>query len=115
MSTDSTLPNKRMFSKFTDIPLDKIDLDPENPRLVHIENKLTDREIEEYIFDEEDGRRLYRQIKRDEQIVEEVWLKKIGDRYTVKEGNRRVVAAKRLLSNIESGKEEVSKVRCYCR
>ena len=46
MSTDLALPKKRMFSKFTDIPLDKIDLDPENPRLVHIENKLTDREIE---------------------------------------------------------------------
>ena len=95
-----------MFSNFMDIPLDKIDLDPENPRLVHIEDKLTDKEIEEYLFDEEDGRRLYKQLKQDEQIFEEVWLKEIGDRYTVKEGNRRVVASKRFLSDIESGKLE---------
>ena len=106
MSTNLVFPNKRMFSAITDVPLDKIDLDLENPRLAHVKNTLTLENIEEYIFDEEDGRRLYKQLKQDEQIFEEVWLQKIGDRYKVREGNRRVTASKRVVRDIEAGKLE---------
>ena len=106
MSTNLVFPNKRMFSAITDVPLDKIDLDLENPRLAHVKNTLTLENIEEYIFDEEDGRRLYKQLKQDEQIFEEVWLQKIGDRYKVREGNRRVTASKRFVHDIEAGKLE---------
>ena len=106
MSTDLIFPNKRMFSAITDVPLDKIDLDLENPRLAHVKNTLTLENIEEYIFDEEDGRQLYKQLKQDEQIFEEVWLQKIGDRYKVREGNRRVTASKRFVHDIEAGKLE---------
>ena len=41
MSTDFGFPRKRMFSTITDIPLHKIDLDPANPRLAHVEDTLT--------------------------------------------------------------------------
>ena len=106
MSTNLVFPNKRMFSAITDVPLDKIDLDLENPRLAHVKNTLTLENIEEYIFDEEDGRRLYKQLIQDEEINEEVWLQKIGDRYKVREGNRRVTASKRFVHDIEAGKLE---------
>ena len=106
MSTDFGFPRKRMFSTITDVPLHKIDLDPANPRLAHVEDTLTPEEMEKYIFDEEDGRRLYRQLKQDEQIFEEVWLQKTGDRYKVREGNRRVTASRRFLNDIENGKLE---------
>ena len=106
MSTNLVFPNKRMFSAITDVPLDKIDLYLENPRLAHVKNTLTLENIEEYIFDEEDGRRLYKQLIQDEEINEEVWLQKIGERYKVREGNRRVTVSKRIVRNIEAGKLE---------
>ena len=104
MSTDTLFPRKRMFSEIIDVPLEKIDLDQENPRLAHLEGPLTEEQIEEYIFDEEDGRRLYNQLKQDGQLLEEVWLLKVGDRYVVKEGNRRVVASRKYLRDVQNGK-----------
>ena len=95
---------KRMFDEFIDVPLEKIDLDEENPRLAHLEGPLTQEKMEEYIFDEEDGRRLYNQLKQDAQLFEEVWLQRVGDRYIVKEGNRRVVASRKYLHDVKSGK-----------
>ena len=95
---------KRMFDKLIDIPLEKIDLDQENPRLAHLEGPLTQEQMEEYILDEEDGRRLYNQLKQDGQLFEEVWLQKVGDRYVVKEGNRRVVASRKFLCDVQEGK-----------
>ena len=95
---------KRMFDELIDVPLEKIDLDQENPRLAHLEGPLTQEQMEEYIFDEEDGRRLYGQLKQDGQLFEEVWLQKVGDRYVVKEGNRRVVASRKYLRDIQDGK-----------
>jgi len=104
MSTDALFPRKRMFSEIIDVPLEKIDLDQENPRLAHLDGPLTEEQIEEYIFDEEDGRRLYNQLKQDGQLLEEVWLLKVGDRYVVKEGNRRVVASRKYLRDVQNGK-----------
>ena len=95
---------KRMFDEIIDVPLAKIDLDQENPRLAHLEGPLTEEQMEEYIFDEEDGRRLYNQLKQDGQLFEEVWLQKVGDRYIVKEGNRRVVASRKFLRDVQDGK-----------
>ena len=95
---------KRMFDEIIDVPLAKIDLDQENPRLAHLEGPLTEEQMEEYIFDEEDGRRLYNQLKQDAQLFEEVWLQRVGDRYIVKEGNRRVVASRKYLHDVKSGK-----------
>ena len=106
MSITLQSPKKRMFTAIgpVAVPLDMIDLDPENPRLAHLESKLTDEEMRTYIYEQEDGRRLFKQLKQDETIVEEVWLQKIGNRYRVKEGNRRVVTSERILKAIESGK-----------
>jgi len=104
MSSDFPFTRKRMFSRIEDVPLEKIDLDQENPRLAHLESPLTEQQMEEYIFDEEDGRRLYNQLKQDGQLFEEVWLLKKGDRYIVKEGNRRVVASRKYLRDVQSGK-----------
>ena len=104
MSGDTEFPRKRMFNEIIDVPLEKIDLDQENPRLAHLEGPLTEEQIEEYIFDEEDGRRLYNQLKQDGQLFEEVWLVEAGDRYIVKEGNRRVVASRKYLCDVQSGK-----------
>ena len=104
MSLGDNFPRKRMFDEIIDVPLEKIDLDQENPRLAHLEGPLTQEQMEEYIFDEEDGRRLYNQLKQDGQLFEEVWLVKVGDRYIVKEGNRRVVASRKYLRDVQDGK-----------
>ena len=50
------------------------------------------------------GRRLYNQLKQDGQLFEEVWLVRVGDRYIVKEGNRRVVASRKYLCDVQSGR-----------
>ena len=104
MNSGTEFPRKRMFSEIINVPLEKIDLDQENPRLAHLEGPLTEEQIEEYIFDEEDGRRLYNQLKQDGQLLEEVWLLKVRDRYVVKEGNRRVVASRKYLRDVQNGK-----------
>ena len=104
MNTGTEFPRKRMFSEIINVPLEKIDLDQENPRLAHLEGPLTEEQIEEYIFDEEDGRRLYNQLKQDGQLFEEVWLVRTGDRYVVKEGNRRVVASRKYLCDVQNGR-----------
>ena len=49
MSSSTEFPRKRMFSEIKDVPLEKIDLDQENPRLAHLEGPLTEEQIEEYI------------------------------------------------------------------
>jgi len=100
----NNFPRKKMFSEFLDVPIEKIDLDQDNPRLAHLEGPLTQEVMEDYIFDEEDGRRLYNQLVQDSQLFEEVWLKKSGDRYIVKEGNRRVAASRKYLRDVQSGK-----------
>ena len=104
MSGSTEFPRKRMFTEIINVPLEKIDLDQENPRLAHLEGPLTEEQIEEFIFDEEDGRRLYNQLKQDGQLFEEVWLLKVGDRYIVKEGNRRVVASRKYLCDVQNGR-----------
>ena len=104
MSNSTEFPRKRMFTEIINVPLEKIDLDQENPRLAHLEGPLTEEQIEEFIFDEEDGRRLYNQLRQDGQLFEEIWLVKTGDRYVVKEGNRRVVASRKYLCDVQSGK-----------
>ena len=104
MSGGTEFPRKKMFNEIIDVPLEKIDLDQENPRLAHLESPLTEEQMEEYIFDEEDGRRLYNQIRQDGQLFEEVWLLKVGDRYIVKEGNRRVVASRKYLCDVQNGR-----------
>ena len=50
MSTDALFPRKRMFSEIIAVPLEKIDLDQENPRLAHLEGPLTEEQIEEYLL-----------------------------------------------------------------
>ena len=104
MSSGTEFPRKRMFTEISNVPLEKIDLDQENPRLAHLEGPLTEEQIEEFIFDEEDGRRLYNQLRQDGQLFEEIWLVKTGDRYVVKEGNRRVVASRKYLCDVQGGK-----------
>jgi hypothetical protein len=102
-------------SEVVEETLDRIFLDPNNPRFKHIEKKLTDKEIEESIWKESDTQELYNQILAAGGLYE---MPVIDHNRIVREGNRRTVclrvlkrrAAKRELPNIPPSKFD--KIKC---
>ena len=82
------------------IPLDKLKLDPLNVRFRHIKKKLSEDEIEDLIWNENDTKQLYQSILASGGLSEKpfVDLKNI-----VKEGNRRVVCLRKIVKNIKEG------------
>jgi len=89
-----------------EIPLEKIDQDECNLRFRHMGTKMTQQQIEDYLYDEEDVRVLQKQILRDRQVYQPIYVQQKGDRYVVKEGNRRCVACKRIQKDIKKGKNK---------
>lgn len=89
-----------------DIPLEKIDLDEYNLRFRHMESEMTQQQIEDYLYDEEDVRVLQKQILKDRQVYQPIYVQQKGDRYVVKEGNRRCVACLRIQKDIKKGKNK---------
>jgi len=102
------------------IPLSKLKLDPNNTRFKHIEDSMTDKQIEEYIWKQSDTRSTYREIKFSQGLSEKPYVKKISDsEYLVIEGNRRVVCLRHLSDDISSKKvtnipiEKIDPQQCY--
>ena len=74
------------------MPLEKIRLDPENVRFRHVNQILSDAEIEARIWEEDDTRDLYRSIVASGGLSERPYVMPDG---VVKEGNRRVACLRK--------------------
>jgi len=102
------------------IPLSQLVLDPNNTRFRHIEDHMTDNQIEEYIWKQPDTKSTFREIKFSQGLSEKPYVKKLPDsKYLVIEGNRRIVCLRRLADEISSRKEKniplekVDPQQCY--
>lgn len=88
-------------AKTTAVLVDSIKLDPSNVRFLHISKKLTDKEIEEIIWKESDTQELYKQILSAGGLYQEPVL---NSKFTVIEGNRRIVCLRKLKQEANNGK-----------
>ena len=75
------------------ISLSKLKLDPDNVRFKHLPVRMSDAEIEDYIWNEPDTRELYREILASRGLTEKPL---IDANNVVKEGNRRIVCLRKL-------------------
>lgn len=82
------------------VPLVKLKLDTNNVRFQHLNEKLTDKKMEEMIWKEHDTNDLYEQIKAAKGLYEQPI---INSDYVVIEGNRRVVCLRRLQEKAKAG------------
>lgn len=87
-----------------EVALKDLQLDSENVRFKHLGTHLTESQIEEWLYNEEDVRALIKQIVRDRYILQPLYVKEKDGKYVVKEGNRRTVALRRISKEILLGK-----------
>ena len=93
-----------LFEDSNMVALKDLRLDPNNVRFRHITRNMSEAEMEEWLFNEEDVRVLIKQIIRDRRIQQPIYV--IEDKqgkYIVKEGNRRTVALRRIQRNLLKG------------
>jgi hypothetical protein len=89
------------------IPLSQLKLDPKNVRFRHITRKMSDKEIDEWIYNEADTKSLIREIKYSQGLTEKPYVKSLSDsEYLVIEGNRRIVCLRKIVEEIKSKKEK---------
>lgn len=89
------------------LPLINLKLDPQNVRFRHIQDLMTDEELEESIWKESDTKNLLKEIRFSQGLSEKPLVKKISDsEYIVKEGNRRTVCLRKLSEEISTRKED---------
>lgn len=94
----------KIYDGPVDVALKDLMLDEYNVRFKHLGSKMTDAQIEDWLYDEEDVRALIKQILRDGYIKQPIYVVKNGEKYIVKEGNRRTVALRRISRDILTGK-----------
>ena len=84
-----------------------LQLDPDNIRFRHITREMSDKEMEDWLFNEVDVRVLQKQIICDKRVQQPIYVVegKHG-KYVVKEGNRRTVALRRIQRELIAGKIE---------
>ncbi|MCK5624778.1 hypothetical protein KAI04_02970 [Candidatus Pacearchaeota archaeon] len=98
-----------------EISLEKVKLDPNNVRFLHLPKRLSDKEIEEILWKEADTFELYKQILSAGELYEKPLL---NSELTVIEGNRRIVCLRRLRIEANKGdlsgisKQHFDRVRC---
>ena len=83
------------------LPLEKLRLDPQNVRFRHVNEVLSDPEIEARIWAEDDTRDLYRSIVASGGLSERPFVMSDG---VVKEGNRRLVCLRKARAVQREGK-----------
>ena len=66
----------KMFDTPVDISVRDLMLDCKNIRFGHLGTSLTETQIEEHLWEEEDCRVLYKQIVRDRQVYQPLYVKK---------------------------------------
>ncbi len=93
-----------LFEDSRMVAIKDLRLDPDNVRFRHITKTMSEAEMEEWLFNEEDVRVLVKQIQRDRRIQQPIYV--IEDKqgkYIVKEGNRRTVALRKIQRNLIKG------------
>jgi hypothetical protein len=96
---------RRTEGSLEKISLEQLRLDPTNVRFKHREKELPEAEVERYIWEEEDAKTLYKQIKTSGGLMEPpVVLKTSDEQFLVKEGNRRIVCLRKLSKEAHEGK-----------
>jgi hypothetical protein len=95
-----TLDSKRVQVQSVDLPLDRVKLDPQNPRIANtVALSLTEqgdalqRKLEALLWEDGDVRDLYRQVQINKGLVERIIVRQDG---TVVEGNCRTVVYRKL-------------------
>ena len=95
----------KLYDDAKEVALKDLKLDPGNVRFRHIPKHMTEKEMEDWLYEEEDVRVLIKQIIRDRRIQQPIYVREDKDgRYIVKEGNRRTVAIRRINKDILTGK-----------
>jgi len=101
--------NKEVVISLEELPLEKLCLDPSNPRFAHtldFEGKrMTDKEMEKELWGDEDTRALYKNIIDHGGLIEEPWITTDG---IVLEGCRRLVCLRKICEDIKAGKLDLS-------
>ena len=93
-----------LFEDSRMVAIKDLRLDPNNVRFRHITKTMSEAEMEEWLFNEEDVRVLVKQLIRDRRIQQPIYV--IEDKqgkYIVKEGNRRTVALRKIQRDLIKG------------
>lgn len=95
----------KLYDDAKEVALKDLKLDPDNVRFRHIPKPMTEKEMEDWLYEEEDVRVLIKQIIRDRRVQQPIYVREDKDgHYIVKEGNRRTVALRRISRDILTGK-----------
>jgi len=100
-----TCVEERLYEDEKLVALKDLHLDPQNVRFRHITKPMKEKEMEEWLYAEEDVRALIKQLLRDRRVQQPIYVKEDGEgHYIVKEGNRRTVALRKISRDILQGK-----------
>ena len=119
--TGKTVRKKpKLVEKTMEVTIADMKFPTDNPRIFHRADSLTQKQVQDLLFDEEDVRTLKKQILMDGlDVYEEPYLRKIGAKHwVVEEGSRRICALKSIIDDIISGKllgvkaSELRTIRC---
>jgi len=100
-----TCVEERLYENEKLVALKDLRLDPQNVRFRQITTPMKDKDMEEWLYAEEDVRLLIKQLLRDRCIQQAIYVKEDSEgHYIVKEGNRRTVALRKLSRDILQGK-----------
>jgi len=100
-----TCVEERLYEDEKLVSLKDLRLDPKNVRFRHITKAMKEKEMEEWLYAEEDVRVLIKQLLRDGRVQQPIYVKEDEDgHYIVKEGNRRTVALRKISLDIIQGK-----------
>jgi len=107
-------PERKIEAELRFVYLKDLKLDPKNVRFRHFLKELTEKEMEQILWDDPDSRALYREILYSNGLQNPPL---VDSNYVVKEGNRRVVCLRKLKEDIASGKvsiplEKIDPVQC---
>lgn len=96
----SVTPDKKLRLEIQEIPLKRLKLDPSNVRFHHLADTLTDQQIEAQIYEEDDTRKLLREILASRGLTEPPL---IDSNNLIREGNRRIVCLRKLSEKTHKG------------
>lgn len=100
-----TCVEERLYEDEKLVALKDLRLDPKNVRFRHKTSIMSENEMEEWLYNEEDVRVLIKQIIRDRRVQQPIYVIEDGNgKYIVKEGNRRTTALRRIQRELIKGK-----------
>ena len=100
-----TCVEERIYEDEKLVALKDLRLDPQNVRFRQITTPMKEKDMEEWLYAEEDVRLLIKQLQRDRCIQQPIYVKEDTEgHYVVKEGNRRTVALRKISRDILQGK-----------